>query len=333
MDLYLPNGYLNMAGVLTDPHPFIVVVGARGTGKTYGTLEAVKEHNIRFAYFRRTAKILELIMDPALHIYKKLNAARGWRVKPEYARGLGRFYDEDSGEYIGIATALSTFANTRGFSGEDIELLIYDEFIPEPTERVLFNAYTALLNAIETIGRNRELEGRPPLKVLLLSNSDKIYSDIIAGLGIGDKLLYMQENGQEVMEVSSDLLLIRPASEVFTAAKKDTVLYRLTAGQSYADVALANNFPIEDRSRIGPQPLNEYRPLALVRGICIYKHKNGGRYFVTRKVSGSPKTYDDTEADLRRYIRENGPIWNAHQRRKVYFSGIDVQTEFKNLYE
>lgn len=334
MDLYFPNGYLNMGAVLADRHPFIIMVGARGTGKTYGSLVAAVQSGKRFIYFRRTARIIDLIMDPALHIFKRINADQQLRIRPELTKGLGRFYDDDrDGELIGYAAALSTFANVRGFDGSDVELAIYDEFIPEPTERQTFNAYTALLNALETIGRNRELEGREPLKTLLLSNSDLIYSDIIAGLGIGDLLYQMQETGQEIMDVSPELLLIRPASEGFREQKANTALYRLTAGQRYADVALANNFPIEDRSRIKTMPISEYRPLAAIGGICIYRHKSNNTYYVTDRQTGAPKVYEDNEADRRRFLREQPHIWRAHQRRKVYFSGIDVQTRFKSIYE
>ena len=331
--LYLPDGYLDMGAVLADPHPFIIVVGARGTGKTFGALKSAVERRQRFIYFRRTGKIIDLITDPAIHVFKPINSALLWDIRPERANGLARFIDRETGELVGYAAGLSTFANVRGFDGSDVELLIYDEFIPEPTERILFNAWTALLNAIETVGRNRELMGRPPLKVLLLSNSDLIYSDIIAGLGIGDQLYEMQETGTEQLEVSDELLLIRPCSEVFAAAKARTALYRLTAGSDYAAIALDNKFPIEDRSRIRTEPLKEYNPVAAVSGICLYKHKSSGRWYVTDRISGTPIVYDSTKADLKRFYREQGAVWRAHQRRRVYFSGIDVQTRFKNLFE
>jgi hypothetical protein len=44
--LYLDNGYVNMDYLMDLPYPFIIVCGARGTGKTYGALKKVKEENI-----------------------------------------------------------------------------------------------------------------------------------------------------------------------------------------------------------------------------------------------------------------------------------------------
>lgn len=332
-DLYLPTGYINMGAVLADPHPFIIVVGARGTGKTYGTLKTLVETDTRFIYFRRTGKIVDLITDPAIHVFKPLNTNEQWNIQPERSNGLARFIDRDSGDLKGYAAGLSTFANVRGFDGSDVKVLVYDEFIQEPTERILFNAWTALLNAIETVGRNRELTGADPLKVVLLSNSDLIYSDIIAGLGIGDKLLSMQQTGTEQLDVSDELLLVRPCSSVFKEAKAQTALYRLTAGTDFAGVALDNRFPIEDQSRIRQEPLKEYSPIAAINGICLYRHKSLSRWYVSDRISGSPTVYDSTPADLKRFYRERSDVWRAHQRRRVYFAGVDVQTKFKNLFE
>lgn len=331
--LYTPDGYIDMGAVLADPHPFIVVVGARGTGKTYGTLKTLVETDTRFIYFRRTSKIVDLITDPAIHVFKPLNTNEQWNIQPERSNGLARFSDRDTGDLKGYAAGLSTFANVRGFDGSDVKVLVYDEFIPEPTERILFNAWTALLNAIETVGRNRELTGADPLKVVLLSNSDLIYSDIIAGLGIGDKLLSMQQTGTEQLDVSPELLLVRPCSSVFKEAKAKTALYRLTAGSDFADIALDNQFPIEDQSRIRKEPLKEYTPKAAINGIVIYRHKTLSRWYITDKLTGSPRIYDGTPADLKRFYKEQMSVWLAHQRRQVYFAGVDVQTKFKNLFE
>lgn len=326
---YHESGYIDMGAVISAPFPIIILTGCRGLGKTYGALEYCIDNDIRFIYFRRTGRILELITDPALHVFKRLNTDRGWEIRPELSKGVGRFWD---GEKLkGYAAALSVFHNVRGFDGSDIELEIFDEFLPERNERRTFDAYSALLNSYETINRNRELEGRPPLKLLLMSNSDLIYSDIIAGLHIGDELHQMQKNGIEEKELG-DMLLLLPRAEKFTEQKSGTVLGRV-AGDSYRDIAIRNKFPIEDESRIGPKPLIEYRPLASIAGITIYRHKSRPDYFVTEKRTGAPKLYEDSEADIRRFLRENPSVWRAHQKRRVYFDSLDSQTVFKNLFE
>lgn len=329
--LYHESGFLDMGAVLAAPYPYIVVIGARGVGKTYGALSDVALDNPRtFIYFRRTRAIIDLIMEPALNPFKRINADRQTDIRPEYSKGIGRFYMGEK-KLIGYAAALSTFANVRGFDGSDIDVMIYDEFIPEPGEIVRYNTYLALLNAYETINRNREFEGRPPLKLIMLSNSDNIYNDIVSGFCLGDELLQMQESGIEQLEHTDQMLLIRPAAPVFSSKKQETALYRI-AGSRFTDVALSNRFAIEDRANVRERPLREYIPVAYISGICIYKHKNAGRYYVSRLKTGAPKEYGAGETERRRYVREQLPIWRAYERRKIDYEGIDVQTIFRQIY-
>lgn len=335
MNLYLKNNYLDMGAVISAPYPFIVVISARGGGKTYGTLKYLVENDLRFLYLRRSKTVLDLVTDPRYQPFKRLNEDLQLQITPESGgKGLPVFRDRlaEGEPVIGYAAALSTIANVRGWDASDVDVVVWDEFIPEPTERVYFNGFTAFANALETIGRNRELEGRAPLKVVLLSNSNLIYGDVVEGLHIGDELLTMQEKGIEILEHSKDLLLVMPKLEAYAAAKADTALYRLTEGSSFEAVALQNAFPVEDRSQIKRRPLAEYKPVCAVAGCCIYKHKTGRSWYVTDHVSGDPVIYQDTEADQRRYFREQRAVTAAWLRRRVYFSGIDVQTRFKRLY-
>lgn len=331
VNLYLDNNYLDMGAVITAPFPFIVVISGRGGGKTYGSLKYCMENGMKFLYLRRTKTILDLITDPRYQPFKRINADTGRNISSSYGKGIGSFKDEDTGEVIGYAAALSTISHIRGFDGSDLNIIIFDEFIPEPSDRIMFNQLTALLNAVETVGRNRELEGRPPIKVVMLSNSDLIYGDIIGGLGIGETLYQMQLTGTEIVEASPELLLVMPKLEAFRTEKADTALYRLTAGTEYAAVALDNRFPIEDRKQICRQDLRGYKPVCTLAGIVYYKEKTGRKWYACRKVSGSPKAYETTQADVKRFIREQGAIFRAHAGRRLYFEDIDVQTRFKQL--
>lgn len=331
VNLYLENNYLDMGAIISAPYPFIIVISGRGGGKTYGSLKYCLDNRIKFLYLRRSKTILELITDPRYQPFKRLNVDTGRDIVPEYGRGVGSFKDSETGEIIGYAAALSTISNIRGFDGSDIDLIIWDEFIPEPTERVTFNMLTAFYNAVETVGRNRELEGRPPIKSVLLSNSDLIYSDVIAGLGIGETLYQMQQTGTEIKEASPELLLIMPKLDAFRDEKENTALYRLTAGTSYASVALDNKFPIEDRTQIRRLDLREMVPRATIKGLTFYKSKAGPRYYVCRHLSGSPKAYEDTAADRRRFRREQRQILRANEKRQLYFEDLNTQTIFFEL--
>lgn len=331
VNLYLPNKYLDMGAIINAPYPFIMVISGRGGGKTYGSLRYCIENQIKFLYLRRTKTILELITDPRYQPFKRINADTHREIESEYGKGVGSFTDKETGDLVGYAAALSTIANIRGFDGSDIELIIWDEFIPEPGERVMFNQLSAFYHAVETIGRNRELEGRPPIKCLMLSNSDLIYSDVISGLGIGEQLYQMQQTGTEIEEASPELLLIMPHLDEFRAEKADTALYRLTAGTAFSSVALDNTFAIEDRRLIGKKDLRQYKPVCSVSGITFYKAKAGGSWYASRHRSGSPQEYEESEADIRRFRREQVALYLAFTRRKLFFEDVDIQTRFKEL--
>ena len=329
--LYHDSGFLDMGAVLAAPYPFIVVIGARGVGKTYGALKDVAiDHPRTFIYFRRTRAIIELLMEPELQPFKRINSDFGDVIRPKYKKGIGRFMR--GAQLLGYAAALSTFANVRGFDGSDIDVMIYDEFIPEPGEIVRYNSYTALLNAYETINRNRELDGQDPLKLILLSNSDNIYNDIVAGLGIADDLYYMQQTGTAQREKDTSLLLIRPAAKIFREKKAGTALYQ-SAGEDFKDVALDNRFTLDRPQNIKKRPAKEYIPIAAIAGVCFYKHKSEFKYYASDKLSGSPRTYGPGEAEQKRFFRENPAIWRAYMKSRIDYENIAVQTAAKKLFD
>lgn len=331
---YTKEGFLEMGELLDDSSsfPYLVVISSRGGGKTYGTLKWLIESGKKFIYFRRSKQILDIISDPAYHPFKRLNADLGWDIHPKSGRGLTALMDGQHPEPVGYMAALSTFSNVRGFDASDVKVLVWDEFIPEPSDRITFNMFTAWANAIETVNRNRELQGEETVRVIMLSNSDLIYGDVVAGFHIGDELLMMQEEGTEMLQHSRDMLLVMPQLRDFIDKKKDTALYRLTAGSDFSGVALNNTFPIEDRSMIGERPLKEYVPVCVVCGICIYKHKQERVYFASRHVSGDPPVYSNNKTDLRRFLRTYHGIYAAYLKKRISYSGVDVQTVIRKIF-
>ena len=66
--------------------------------------------------------------------------------------------------------ALSTFGNLRGVDFSDVDMIFFDEFVPQKNARPIKAEAEAFFNLYETVNRNRELDGRPPVRVLMLSN-------------------------------------------------------------------------------------------------------------------------------------------------------------------
>lgn len=327
MNLYLDSGYLNMGSIIDDPHFMRVVVSARGPGKTFGALSQCVIKGLTFLYLRRTKTQLDICANPLYSPFKKINSFFGWDVQPKKGNGLAVFQD---GEHIvGYAGALSTFRNVRGFDGSDIDVIIWDEFIPEEEERVLFNDWAAFLNVVETVQRNREQEGGEALKILLCANANKIYGYAVAGLQIENDLVDMRESGEEIREISPELVLIVPKAEAFVSQKRETALYRLTAGSRFAEMAIDNRFRIRSRDKIGKKPLSEYSPVFGFRGEFFYRHKSDRSvWYVTSRKSGSPKIFEDTEDGQRKMLQRFGFLADSHTRGKVFFETLHDQAEF-----
>lgn len=328
MNLYLDSGYLDMGSIIDDPHFMRVVVSARGPGKTFGALSQAVKKGLKFLYLRRTKTQLDIISNPLYSPFKRINTFFGWDIQPKRGNGMAVFQDEQAdGRVVGYAGALSTLRNARGWDA-DVNLIFWDEFIPEEEEIVKFNDWASFLNIVETVARNRELEGRPPIKILLCANSNKIYGYAVNGMQIENDLIEMRESGEEIREITPDLILIVPRAEKFTEAKRQTALYRLTAGSRFSEMAIDNAFRIRSREKIGKRPLAEFVPLCGFKGEFVYRHKADRSYYVTSMKRGSPVVYEDTADGKRKFLTKYGYLETAHTRGRVFFETLHDQAGF-----
>lgn len=343
---YLENGYLNMQKIIEAPFTFNFVVGARGTGKTFGALDYVyirpEKH---FILMRRTQEQCNTISRQDFSPFKALEAYHDNErliACRSAGKNMGRYGDiilDENGEeadYItqGYAVALSTVANMRGFDMSDIELLFYDEFIKERHEKPLKDEGKAFLNAYETINRNRELTGRDPVKCVCMANSNDIANPIFIELGLVTTCERMLAKGIDVYTnkergIAIYLLHNSPISQ----AKKNTALYRLSDARSeFAKMAISNDFNIEHGTNIGNRKLIEYVPVVQVGESVVYKHKSNGTYYVTTHASGNIPYFGDNEMELKRFCRSYFYLWDAYLNRKIVFESYMLERLFEHYY-
>ena len=69
----------------------------------------------------------------------------------------------------------------------------------------------------------------------------------------------------------------------------------------------------------------------MIHGMIIYRHKTDGSYYVTDKLSGAPKAYDATEADRRRFLREQAGVWPLTSAGK-YISPGSIYRRVSRIY-
>ena len=324
--LYQDSGYVNIRGILSLGLPFNFLVGGRATGKTYTSLETVIEDDICFIYMRRTQTQADLINKKEFSPFKTLNRDKGWEIisEPITKYNSGFYNGEDpEGLPLGYTCALSTVSNIRGFDAQEVKLLIYDEFIPERHERPLKNEGTAFLNAYETINRNRELNGEKPLQVLCLANANDLSNAIFIELGLVRKAEQMKRKGQEIsIDYKRGIGIYMLTESPISDKKRNTALYKLTAGSEFEKMSIDNDFAQRDYTNVVVRPLVEYKPIVSVGEICIYSHKSSGKLYVSSHTIGSPPSFTTGEADLKRFARTYSWVWMEYMDNNVEFEEI-----------
>ena len=342
--LYLEDGWLNIPAVrsfmVEYNLPFLFCIGGRGIGKTYGALEDARERSLadpegkhKFMLVRRTQSQVDIISKQDLSPFKAidLNHVTYTECRPVSKFTTG-FWVEDT--LIGYVAALSTFSNLRGFSAADIDLIIFDEFIPEAHEKPIRNEADALLNLYETVNRNRELTGSPPCLLMCYANSNNLANAIFSGLGMISIVENMQRKGREqwVIEDRGVLILNLDASPI-SRKKANTALYRLAGDQSdFSKMALANSFRSDTGSVHGSRNIAEYSPILAVGDLCVYEHKSDGSFYVCTIFSGSPERYDANKVDLARFKSQNIWLWREYMRGNIVFRSLEIEILFQRYF-
>lgn len=330
MNLFMKNGYVDVEKILDLGLPFNFVVGGRATGKTYTSLKHVYEKKKKFMFMRRTQAQADLINKPDFSPFKSLNTDMGISVESRpITKYNAAFYNGDDETPIGYTCALSTISNIRGFDASDVKIWIYDEFIPESHERPLKNEGMAFLNAYETMNRNRELKGMPPLQVLALANANDISNPIFLELGIVSKVEKAMRKGQNCYidrerGIGVFLLTGSPISQ----AKSNTVLYKLAGGGDFRKMSLDNDFVNRDYSNIANRNLAEYSLIVSVGELGIYRHKSSRKLFVSTHKSGTAVTFSSSDYDLQRFSITFGWLWNDYMNGNVEFEEIFCEILF-----
>lgn len=340
MKIYDDTGYVNIKGILREGYPFNFLVGGRGTGKTYTTLKTAKEDNRLFMLMRRTQSQADLISKPEFSVFKPLNSDLGWNVKVKsISKYNSLFYDTDNDDEnivhpIGYTCALSTISNMRGFDASDIELLIYDEFIPEKHERLLKNEADAIFNAYETMNRNREIKGTAPIQMICLANANDITNPVFESLKlirIADKM--QKGNTDRWTDEKRGIQLIMLHRSPISRKKAGTALYNLTEGSSFSEMALDNNFNV-DRHHIRPRPLSEYIPICSIGELNLYRHKSETRLYASTHLSGVfNKKYNSSDSDRLYYQRIYRSHWDMYISNKIDFEDVLSEKLFLKYWD
>lgn len=330
MGIYLPSGYLNQQWIYEQAKridaAFIIEIGARQVGKTFGTLQHVLKKGTPFILMRRTKDEAKFISNGAINPFLALGEPDiVCKNETEYTGGV---YKDD--KRIGMIMSLNTVAKVRGFYGGDYTDLVYDEFIPESHVYKIKNEGDAFLNAIVTISGNRELEGKPPLLTWLLSNSNDIASPVLSALNLTDKIESMIMKGQEFSAMPErGVIIVLPKSEQILQKRQANSLVKAAGQQSrFYQMAYQNQFAYNDPEHVGQKPISNYTPLFAVTGKCsVYKRKGQQELYVTQ-YRKSVREFADTERGRREMLLYYPDLKVLYTMGRTYFESLTV----KQLY-
>lgn len=347
MKIYLNNGYLDTEHIdkVSDRNNinFIVIIGKRQVGKTYGVLDLMINYYDRdFILMRRVRPELDMLCKDVNSPFEKI-PTRGrirLRKESEYTAAIERIEENSEGDdvvtRIGTGVTLSGVGNIRGFSGDRYTDLVFDEFIPEEQLFRVRNEGDAFLNAYVTISGNRELEGRKPLKVWLLANSNNLNSPILDALHITGIVEKMSLKGEEVRILKDrGIMIILPESKAVTEKRKQTALYKAIGGDSkFAKMAFENEFAYNDYTDVSIKPLQEYNPLVTIGRITIHLHKNDKTLYVTDKVKYKPRhIFTDSETHINAFNRKFPEIRAAYLRGRMVFQDMRIKNYFLDIID
>ena len=311
-----------------EAHPecwCFIVVGGRNTGKTYGGLSYFLDKEQKLVFVKRTNDDVDTICAgnsigkkaPEFEVdfspYKPINRDRGTTIKAyKIKNGLGAFYrSTDTGEAAGAPvcylTSLYAVSKIKGFDMSDAKAIIFDEFIPQPWERVNKKEGEQLLDLYKTVDRDRVERGQEELKLICFANAVNIYNPTCEILELTDTIMDMLAKGQQERVLYERGIFIRLLTSEVRDTDKRTGVYRATEGTAWNRMAFENEFSYNDFSCVKRVSLKGMIPdcAYIYKGKKHYIYVGDNGWYVTDSAHQNANIYNlDTETGQRLFYAE-----------------------------
>lgn len=302
----------------------MVLIGGRNIGKTYSTLKHYLQEDIPIAFVKRTNEDVDLLcagnqlgkkgaeFSADFSPYKAVNRDTGETVKAFKIRnGIGAFYrtNEDGSAYgmpCSYLVSLHAVSKVKGFDLSECKAVVFDEFVPQPWERVNRKEGEQLMDLYKTVARDSLERTGEELKLILLANAVNVYNptceileltDIIAEMDmIGTELVYLEERGI--------LIRLLQTPDAMMEEERRSGLYQSMARTAWGRMAFGNTFAYNDFSKVKKQALKGYRPLCAVelKEKTWYLYIKEDIYYMCRSRNRVEEVYDlNEESEQKRF--------------------------------
>lgn len=270
-----------------------IVVGGNSTGKTYSALWRDYQLKRPFAFVKRTNDDVDMLCNASkkadLSPFKSINRDKGIDVGcQKVTKGIGAFYNTVDGaldgEPIGYAMSLNAVGSVKGFDVAEIKDIIFDEFIPQPWERVDHKEGDKVLVLYRTISRDREHRGQEPLKLICLANATKVWNPLFEILEIVDTVIEMKRKGDIYHYERGIMIHLLDDMEDFKAREEQTCIMQAMKNTDWGHMALNNEFAYDDFSCVGFRSIKGMKPLYgfKYKMKTWYIYEKNGSYYVCK---------------------------------------------------
>lgn len=309
----------------------IHILGARSIGKTYDVFEMLYLNRMpgkEFLLVKTTTNELERITTKKGNPYNdycnknKLYDSHGKpliTIEKNEAEYLFVEKDMDGNTVNIFGRAIALLSGSRGVDYSSVDLIFYDEFIPDPgvIVRNIGEQYEAWLFLLDSVIRNRDVWGEDLPLCICASNSTELGNNLTVGLGLVSTYEKMRKKGTCIaFDKYRNILSVYPDLKEFTEAKKKTWLYRLAHGSDYVKMALENDFSYNSFWAIHQKKLVEYRPVVRVDNVTFFKHKTIKNKWYACQARADCEVYNKKDTiDIfykRYYIKLRDFVYDGH---------------------
>lgn len=322
------DGYYHIGKDIADyPNAWCYIVySRRGPGKTYSMLLWSLINKKPIIYMKRTIDDVNLIcsaneygFDPSPYV--PLNRDLGTNIKAIKIRdGIGAFYNiNDEGNPAGLPVsyilAMSAVKKFKGFDFSAVDVICFDEFIPQIGERTAAGNKEGelLMDLYMTTARDRLKRGREPLKLILFANAEEISTPVTNTLEVVDIMSDLNASGRShYYDEDRDILIHHITQDEYPIQEQEkSGIYKAMINTAWGQKSFEGEFSNNDFTNVMKINLKKFKCMIKLHykthDYYIYLNPNTGLYYMTTSQQKALFEYDlNKENDQKKFWLEHG---------------------------
>lgn len=312
--------------------PFNFIIGGRGIGKSYSASSfMITEAKGHFLYIRNYETQIDTACTEFGNPFRKVASDAGCTIYMKKRKNFADIIEEDEEggkTVIGGAIHASRYISLKSLDLSWVDYIFFDEFIEDRS--FTFDQGAAIKSIQETCNRNRELEGKPPVYMFMLSNAEKLNNPALRAFNLVPVIEGMRKAGQ--IEWNNETIHLELPKSKISELKAETALYKsLDDNDRYKAVALDNDFANDSFYGIRKRNINEYTPFICINEMYVYRHKSNSKYYVCNIPAKHIKILN-TKDQLLSFRAQYGAIFKILiAKDQIEYQSFSIKSAFEEL--